>query len=242
MGLEEIYQDVVDGKNVEVEKGVSDALEQGIDANEILKKGLIAAMREVGRRFEEGEYYVPEMLISARAMKAGLAILKPRLIEGGVESAGKLAIGTVQGDLHETPRSARPAEGGGGYPQRAGSGAEWNELLHDAATVGTLPDDLGPLVVLQAGRENLTGGGGGSIHKDRHWEAGIGALLMGRELLLNGATTAQHGNDRSCGDKHVGDSRGFGQHAARAVAKIEDEPAHAVLEEIVHHCVQVSGA
>ena len=115
MGLEEIYQDVVDGKNVEVEKGVSDALEQGIDANEILKKGLIAAMREVGRRFEEGEYYVPEMLISARAMKAGLAILKPRLIEGGVESAGKLAIGTVQGDLHDIGKNlvAMMLEGAG---------------------------------------------------------------------------------------------------------------------------------
>lgn len=115
MGIEEIYQNVVDGKNVEVEKGVSDALEQGIDADEILKKGLIAAMSEVGRRFEEGEYYVPEMLISARAMKAGLAIIKPRLIEGGVESAGKLAIGTVQGDLHDIGKNlvAMMLEGAG---------------------------------------------------------------------------------------------------------------------------------
>jgi 5-methyltetrahydrofolate--homocysteine methyltransferase len=115
MGIEEIYQDVVDGKNVEAEKGVSEALDQGIDADEILRKGLIPAMSEVGRRFEEGEYYVPEMLISARAMKAGLAILKPHLIESGVESAGKLAIGTVQGDLHDIGKNlvAMMLEGAG---------------------------------------------------------------------------------------------------------------------------------
>lgn len=115
MGIEEIYQNVVDGRNIEVEQGVSEALEQGIDADEILKKGLIPAMSEVGRRFEDGEYYVPEMLISARAMKAGLAILKPHLIESGVESAGKLAIGTVQGDLHDIGKNlvAMMLEGAG---------------------------------------------------------------------------------------------------------------------------------
>jgi len=115
MGIEEIYQNVVDGRNIEVEQGVTEALEQGIDADEILKKGLIPAMSEVGRRFEDGEYYVPEMLISARAMKAGLAILKPHLIESGVESAGKLAIGTVQGDLHDIGKNlvAMMLEGAG---------------------------------------------------------------------------------------------------------------------------------
>jgi len=115
MGIEEIYQNVVDGRNIEVEQGVSEALEQGIVADEILKKGLIPAMSEVGRRFEDGEYYVPEMLISARAMKAGLAILQPHLIESGVESAGKLAIGTVQGDLHDIGKNlvAMMLEGAG---------------------------------------------------------------------------------------------------------------------------------
>ncbi len=115
MGIEDIYQNVVDGRNMEVEQGVSEALEQGINADEILKKGLIPAMSEVGRRFEDGEYYVPEMLISARAMKAGLAILKPHLIESGVESAGKLAIGTVQGDLHDIGKNlvAMMLEGAG---------------------------------------------------------------------------------------------------------------------------------
>ena len=67
----------------------------------ILTDAMIASMAEVGKRFEEGEYYVPEMLIAARAMKEGLAILKPLLKEAKVQSAGKVAAGTVRGDLHD---------------------------------------------------------------------------------------------------------------------------------------------
>ena len=67
----------------------------------ILNDAMVASMAEVGKRFEEGEYYVPEMLIAARAMKEGLAILKPLLREAKVQSAGKVAAGTVRGDLHD---------------------------------------------------------------------------------------------------------------------------------------------
>jgi 5-methyltetrahydrofolate--homocysteine methyltransferase len=66
---------------------------------------MIAAMAEVGRLFETGEYYVPEMLVSARAMQAGLSVLKPSLREANVQTAGKVAIGTVQGDLHDIGKS-----------------------------------------------------------------------------------------------------------------------------------------
>src|SRR5512133_1322074 len=62
---------------------------------------MIAAMSEVGNRFEAGEYYVPEMLIAARAMKEGLEILKPHLREANVKPAGRVAAGTVKGDLHD---------------------------------------------------------------------------------------------------------------------------------------------
>lgn len=100
-GLEKIYKNVIAGQAQEVEQGVQGALDQGIEADVILNESLIPAMGEVGKRFEEGEFFVPEMLISARAMKAGLAILKPYLVDSGVESAGIVAIGTVQGDLHD---------------------------------------------------------------------------------------------------------------------------------------------
>lgn len=101
VGLETIYKNVIAGQAQEVEQGVQGALDQGIEADVILTESLIPAMGEVGKRFEEGEFFVPEMLISARAMKAGLAILKPYLVDSGVESAGIVAIGTVQGDLHD---------------------------------------------------------------------------------------------------------------------------------------------
>jgi 5-methyltetrahydrofolate--homocysteine methyltransferase len=76
---------------------------------------MIAAMAEVGRLFEEGEYFVPEMLIAARAMQAGLAILKPHLIESEVQSTGRVVIGTVKGDLHDIGKNlvAMMLEGAG---------------------------------------------------------------------------------------------------------------------------------
>jgi len=115
MSMNEIYQNVIDGQAPSVEAGVSSALAQGIPASEILNQGLIRAMDEVGKRFEEGEFYVPEMLIAARAMQAGLKILKPQLMETGIQSAGRVAIGTVKGDLHDIGKNlvAMMLEGAG---------------------------------------------------------------------------------------------------------------------------------
>ena len=80
---------------------VQEALDAGIEPGDILQEGLVTAMAEVGRLFEEGEYFVPEMLIAARAMKAGLALLRPHLVEADVKPAGKVSAGTVKGDLHD---------------------------------------------------------------------------------------------------------------------------------------------
>jgi len=99
--IKTIYQGVLDGDMGAVTENVQTALDAGMTAGDILQRGLIAAMGEVGRLFEDGEYFVPEMLIAARAMKAGLGILQPLLVESGIEPAGKVAIGTVKGDLHD---------------------------------------------------------------------------------------------------------------------------------------------
>jgi 5-methyltetrahydrofolate--homocysteine methyltransferase len=99
--LEPIFQAILEGEEEQAAESVSLALSAGLAPGTILKDGMVAAMAEVGRLFEEGEYYVPEMLIAARAMQAGLAVLKPHLQAAGVESAGKVVIGTVQGDLHD---------------------------------------------------------------------------------------------------------------------------------------------
>ena len=113
--IKDIYQGVLDGDMGAVEENVQAALAAGVSAADILQKGLIAAMGEVGSLFEEGEYFVPEMLIAARAMKAGLAILQPLLVDSGIEPLGKVAVGTVKGDLHDIGKNlvAMMLEGSG---------------------------------------------------------------------------------------------------------------------------------
>ena len=99
--IESIYKGVLDGNQQLVAQQVTDALQAGLSPNVILKDGLISAMNEVGKLFEIGEYYVPEMLIAARAMQAGLKLLKPALADTGVKASGRVVIGTVAGDLHD---------------------------------------------------------------------------------------------------------------------------------------------
>jgi 5-methyltetrahydrofolate--homocysteine methyltransferase len=115
MDLKQLYQHVIDGEASEVEAGVQAALSAGVKAETILSDALIAAMDEVGRRFEEGDFFVPEMLIAARAMQAGLRLLKPHLVAGENKSSGKVAIGTVKGDLHDIGKNlvAMMLEGAG---------------------------------------------------------------------------------------------------------------------------------
>jgi 5-methyltetrahydrofolate--homocysteine methyltransferase len=99
--LQEIAENVINGETANVEKLVEGGLAANIAPERILAEGLIAAMTEVGRRFECGDFYIPEMLIAARAMQAGLSVLKPYLVEKEVRPAGRIAIGTVKGDLHD---------------------------------------------------------------------------------------------------------------------------------------------
>ena len=99
--IETIYKGILDGDQDLVVQQMTDALNAGLSPNLILKDGLVAAMSEVGRLFENGEYYVPEMLIAARAMQAGLKVLKPSLVDTGVKATGRVIIGTVSGDLHD---------------------------------------------------------------------------------------------------------------------------------------------
>lgn len=99
--IQGIFNAVLEGNTGRIEDLMQKALKAKIAPSDILNKGMIAAMGEVGDRFERGEYYVPEMLIAARAMNRGLSILKPHLQESEVVSKGKVVIGTVKGDLHD---------------------------------------------------------------------------------------------------------------------------------------------
>jgi 5-methyltetrahydrofolate--homocysteine methyltransferase len=99
--LQEIGESVLAYQPKKVEELTQQGLDQGKSASELLNDGLIPAMDEVGKKYEAGEIYVPEMLMAAKAMKAALAILRPILAETGVEAKGKVVIGTVEGDLHD---------------------------------------------------------------------------------------------------------------------------------------------
>jgi len=98
---ETIYEGILKGNMQAVEEATRAGLAEGTSAGELLNEAMIPAMAEVGRLFEANEYYVPEMLIAARAMKAGLAILRPELVKEDVKPLGKVVLGTVKGDLHD---------------------------------------------------------------------------------------------------------------------------------------------
>jgi 5-methyltetrahydrofolate--homocysteine methyltransferase len=98
--LKELYNAVLEGQRDAAKDNVEKVLAAGVDAGVILD-AMISAMREVGQLFEEGEYFVPEMLIAARAMKTGMNILKPELVDADIQPAGKIVAGTVKGDLHD---------------------------------------------------------------------------------------------------------------------------------------------
>jgi 5-methyltetrahydrofolate--homocysteine methyltransferase len=99
--LQELYDAIMNGDAGSTPGLVQQALDAGMEPATILNQGMISAMAKVGQLFEEGEFFVPEMLIAARAMQAGLAVLKPQLMNSDVQSAGKVVVGTVKGDLHD---------------------------------------------------------------------------------------------------------------------------------------------
>ena len=99
--LEEISSFLQQGRTPKVKELVQQALDEAQSPQDILEKGLMDGMNVIGEKFKNNEVFVPEVLIAARAMNAGVAILKPYLVESGVEAKGKAVIGTVKGDLHD---------------------------------------------------------------------------------------------------------------------------------------------
>ncbi len=98
--LKELYDAILDGNRDVAKACVEQGLAEGIEPGAVLD-AMVSAMGEVGRLFEDGEYFVPEMLIAARAMKTGMEILKPQLVDADIQPAGKIVAGTVKGDLHD---------------------------------------------------------------------------------------------------------------------------------------------
>jgi 5-methyltetrahydrofolate--homocysteine methyltransferase len=99
--LQEIYDSIVDGDQNKARQKVQQAIEANIEPSKILNEAMISAMSKVGQMFEEGEYFVPEMLVSARAMQAGLSLLKPLLVKTDFKALGKVCSRHSKGDLHD---------------------------------------------------------------------------------------------------------------------------------------------
>ena len=99
--INQIYSNVLYGQHKDIVKNIKTAIEQGLPATSIMNEGMLSAMLEVGRLFESGEFYVPEMLVAARSMQAGMNVLMPFLTNFEAHPAGKVAIGTVKGDFHD---------------------------------------------------------------------------------------------------------------------------------------------
>ncbi|MGE5841782.1 MAG: corrinoid protein [Deltaproteobacteria bacterium] len=112
---EKFFQSLLEGETEKVKTLVQEVLDAGESAERVLKEGLIQAMDRVGVRFKNGELYIPEVLLAARAMHAGMAILKPILSKSTETIAGKVLIGTVKGDLHDIGKNlvVMMIEGGG---------------------------------------------------------------------------------------------------------------------------------
>lgn len=113
--MSDLYDAILNGGAPEAVEATRQALERGAAALDLVRGEMVPAMDEVGRRFECEEYFVPELLLSARAMKASLALIRPHLAARSSESAGRVVIGAVKGDLHDIGKNivASMLEGGG---------------------------------------------------------------------------------------------------------------------------------
>lgn len=148
MDLQQIYERVIAGDAPGVNKRVEQPVAECVSPSEIISQYLIPAMTEVGARFERGEFYVPEMLIAARAMRTGLGVLKPLLVEGELKTAGRVVMGTVKDDLHDIGKNlvSMMLEGAGFEVTDLGVDVGPEEFLE--AVRGEKPDIVGMSALL----------------------------------------------------------------------------------------------
>ncbi len=144
----QMHDDLYDGLGEEIEEGTNILLSRGWDANRVLNDALVEGMRIVGIDFRDGILFVPEVLIAANAMKAGMAILRPLLAETGAEPIGKIVIGTVKGDIHDIGKNlvGMMLEGAGFEVIDLGINTDVDEYL--AALEEHKPDILGMSALL----------------------------------------------------------------------------------------------
>jgi 5-methyltetrahydrofolate--homocysteine methyltransferase len=146
--VQQMHDDLYDGLKEEIEEAVNILLERGWAPYDVLTKALVEGMRIVGIDFRDGILFVPEVLLAANAMKAGMAILKPLLVETGAPRLGKMVIGTVKGDIHDIGKNlvAMMMEGAGFEVVNLGINNPVESYLEALETEG--PDILGMSALL----------------------------------------------------------------------------------------------
>ena len=142
MNLTLLQEKILQGDREGLEALTKEAIKEGISAGTIINEYLMPAMEEVVRLFEEGELFIPEMLMSARAMQASMAILKPLIVGDEVKTAGRVVIGTVEGDLHDIGKTlvGMMLEGAGFEVHDLGVDVKPEEFVESVA-------DLKPVIV-----------------------------------------------------------------------------------------------
>ena len=153
--ITEISEFLQKGRAKNVKALVEEALNQGIDPKAILNEGLLDGMMIVGDKFKRNEVFVPEVLVAARAMSAGLAILEPKLVEVGNEPVGKAVIGTVKGDLHDIGKNlvAMMLKGAGFEIHDMGTDVDADAFIAKAEEVGA--DVIGMSALLTTTMPNM---------------------------------------------------------------------------------------
>ncbi len=197
--LERIQDDLYDGLAEEVAAGVNELLRRRMTPYDVLTKSLVAGMDAVGQDFRDGVLFVPEVLMAAKAMKAGMDILRPLLVETGAPQMGTMVIGTVKGDIHDIGKNlvAMMMEGAGFKVVNLGINTDVDKFL--AALEEHQPDILGMSALLTTTMPYM----GVVIEalKDKGWRDKLIVIVGGAPL--NDAFAEEIGADAYCRDAAV---------------------------------------
>jgi 5-methyltetrahydrofolate--homocysteine methyltransferase len=177
-----LAQHVIDGREGDVSRLTKQAIDDGVPAQDVLEKGLIAGMQVVGQRFRANEIFLPEVLVAARAMKAGMTHLEPVMAACGIPPVGKLVIGTVKGDIHDIGKNLVTAmlRGAGFQVIDLGINVPLNDFVH--AIEQHQPDIVGMSALLTTTMQQM------KINLDGFRQRG---LLDRVRVLIGGATVTK---------------------------------------------------
>jgi len=208
--LQDITENLMKGKAKDVAALVTTALGQGIAAEKILNEGLLTGMHTIGVRFKNNEVYVPEVLIAARAMKAGSEVLRPKLAEAGVKPKATVVIGTVKGDLHDIGKNllGMMIEGAGLKVVDVGIDASPEKFIEAAKTNGAAVVGVSALLTTTM------------VNMKAVVEARKAAGLVGKVMvMIGGAPVTQAYADEIGADGYAPDAAS-GAELAKKLAKV----------------------